>query len=86
MLKITLIVVDSDNTIRTFEKETENTKLTGNILNTYTKDTNGQCAAACLLNNMCIRFSYHGDLPSNNCVLGSATATQQSEAGWNTYK
>ena len=60
----------------------ENIKVDVAISGEISVKTKAQCAMYCFYENTCPQFSYYGDLPSNNCLLGSPTSGQQSEDGW----
>ena len=75
--------LDPNKDKRIFGKENDNMRLTDSILSTAI--THKQCVFKCLQDDKCVGFSYHGDLASNNCLLGSATASTKDDNGWTIY-
>ena len=79
---ISLFFSDSDESSRVFLNTKENTKLTGGELGEIVVKTKSHCAFYCFQDNTCTQFSYHSNLPSNNCLLGSSTSGEEAQDGW----
>ena len=56
--------------------------LSGGELGVTSVRKKSECAFYCLKDNTCTQFSYHGNLPGNNCLLGSATSGEEIQDGW----
>ena len=70
---------------RTFEKNGENIKVGGVTLAVHKVMVETQWALHCLLDSTCTVFSCHGTDLGNNCLLGSATSSNETDQGWTKF-
>ena len=64
---------------------TKNTKVRRGILGEHYVKAETECVLHCVLHYSCTVFSHYGDALGNNCLLGSATSSEETEDGWMTF-